>query len=130
MIETKIARIISSSQVVLAAGKEHGAEEGMVFVIYALGEEIFDPENGNSLGRLELIKGKVKITHVQDKMSFATTPSRQVTRKVDPLAGLVVSPFGSREYTETVRDELEVEQPKPANLDLVVRVGDKARSVD
>lgn len=133
MIQTKVARIISPTQVVLAAGSEQGVREGMAFVLYALGDPITDPETGEPLGQLELIKGRVKVFHVQDKLSRAVTPSRSVTEKVDPLGYIsaihkfTLAPY---EVTKTVYDELRVEGAVAVEQDLTVRVGDRARSIE
>src|SRR5882724_6726445 len=78
MIHTKIARILSPTRVVLAAGQEHGVLEGMEFIIYELSDPIFDPETKESLGELELHKGRVKVIHVQENLSTAMTLPRKV----------------------------------------------------
>src|SRR5947207_1217172 len=65
MVYTKVARIISDTDLILAAGSEDGVKEGTEFVIFQLGEPIPDPETGESLGELELVKGRVVATHVQ-----------------------------------------------------------------
>ena len=44
MIQTKVAKVLNSTSVILAAGAEHGIKEGMEFVIYDLSEMIRDPE--------------------------------------------------------------------------------------
>lgn len=128
MIETRVARIISSTQVVLAAGSDDGVKEGMLFAIYSVGDEVLDPETGQSLGRLELVKGKVRVAHVQEKMSVAETQSRQITKKVEGLSTAII-PFGPREVTVSKRDELTVDESSPIDIDMVVRVGDNARNL-
>src|SRR5260370_36133362 len=88
MIQTKIARINSSTEVILAAGSRQGVKEGMVFVIYELGDEIRDPETGESLGRLELVKGRVTVAHVQEKVSHAVTLSKEKEERPPMFAAL------------------------------------------
>jgi hypothetical protein len=126
VIETKIARIISPTQVVLAAGSAQGVREGMHFLIFELSEPINDPETGESLGQLELVKGRVKVAHVQEKMSYATTLNREISRSVFPS----IQPFLPREWKETVYDQLPVEGAVALQTDLKVRVGDRVRSVE
>lgn len=128
MIKTSVARIFGPRNVALSAGKIDGVKEGMVFVIYSLGDPIFDPVTGEPLGELELVKGRVKVVNVQEKVCQATTLSRTVTETVNPL--VFVSPFASRKETYTVQDELKVDNPQPLTIDLTVRVGDAARSLD
>lgn len=128
MIHTKVARILSPTQVILSAGSQEGVREGMVFLIYQLGEPILDPETNESLGQLEIIKGRVKVYHVQEKICHASTFSHKKTRVVDPLEALRA--FTSREVEETVFEQLKVDSAVAVQTDLTVRVGDKARSIE
>src|SRR5260370_40048980 len=77
MIQTKIAQILSPTRVVLAAGSEQGVKEGTEFVIFELSDPIFDPENGDPLGQLELVKGRVEVIQVQERLSRARTLTRR-----------------------------------------------------
>ena len=125
MIETTIAKIIDETRVVLAAGKEQGVREGMEFVIYGLGPEVFDPETKQSLGQLELVKGRVIASYVQDKICTART-RRQSIRW--PLFTATRLPF---ELMDTVYEKLPIEEKSTDyEEDLRVRVGDRARSVE
>ena len=56
------------------------AKEGMEFIIYQLSDPVLDPETQEQLGRLELHKGRIKVVHVQDKLSTARTLIRKVYR--------------------------------------------------
>jgi hypothetical protein len=131
MIKTSVARIFGPRNVALSAGAIDGVKEGMVFVIYSLGDSIFDPITGEPLGELELVKGRVKVVNVQERVCQATTLSRSVTETVDPMRHILPDlGFQKREVTRTVYDELKVDNPQPLTIDLTVRVGDFARSVD
>jgi len=126
MIQTKIARILSPTQVVLAAGLEDGVEEGMEFVIYELSDPIEDPETKESLGQLELHKGRVKVVHVQDRIATARTHSRQVERS------LFAPSISAWTRTETVFSNLNVDKSQVKSLPdnaLTVKVGDLVRSI-
>lgn len=135
MIYTKIAKIVGPTTVILAAGSENGVKEGMEFVIYDLTDTIRDPDTGDDLGRLEIVKGQVYAVHVQDKITLARTKSRTVQRIDDPMAMVGASLAGRltrRTATETVWDELKIAEPTGPSFiasDRVVRVGDKVRSV-
>jgi len=132
MIYTKVARIISDTQVVLAAGSENGVEEGKEFIIFQFSDPIPDPETGESLGQLEFVKGRVVVTHVQDKVSVATTKTRQVTRRIPPVSesASVSRLLGGYDVSETVADRLKVEGAVALETDPTVRVGDAVRSVE
>jgi curli biogenesis system outer membrane secretion channel CsgG len=58
--------------VTINRGEGAGVAEGDVFNVYALGEEMIDPDTKESLGREEVKVGKVKISQVNPKTSVAT----------------------------------------------------------
>lgn len=129
MIHTKVAKVLNATSVILAAGSDDGVKEGMEFVIYDLSETIHDPETGEDLGRLELIKGRVFAIHVQDRLTWAQTKSRTVGRVVDPRAGLAEFALMKHSVTEVVSEQLKTADQTPITVDKTVRVGDKVRSV-
>ena len=99
-------------------------------VIYDLSETIRDPETQEDLGRIELVKGRVIAEHVQEKITIARTPSRQVKREIDPIGAIMASTmFQKHTIKETVHDQLKVEGAVEIKKDQVVRVGDRVRSV-
>ena len=120
MIKTKIAQILSPSRFVLAAGREQGVQEGMEFIIYELTDPIYDPDTKESLGQLELHKGRVQIVHVQDKLSTATTLPLNMYFLPDLLTGW-----------HEEREQLPIDQSTATatKVDLKVKVGDLVRSV-
>ncbi len=72
-IEGKIASILDEYNVVINVGRLHGVTEGTFFVIYSPGEEeVKDPDSGKSLGCLEVVKGYVRATHVQENLTLCT----------------------------------------------------------
>jgi hypothetical protein len=125
MIQTKVAQILSPTQVILAAGAEQGVREGMEFIIYEWGHQVLDPETGESLGRLELHKARVKVSQVQERLSVANTLARTVRRPYFPS--------GFATFTETTYEPLPLDESTAtavAERKLTVRVGDLVRSVD
>lgn len=126
MIHTKVAKILSPTQVVLAAGSEHGVKEGMQFIIYELSDEILDPETKESLGRLELVKGRVKASHVQATLTFATTMARDVNQSA------WVKFFEDYRKAAYEYETLPLEESTITALktNLKVRVGDLVRSIE
>jgi curli biogenesis system outer membrane secretion channel CsgG len=57
--------------VTINRGEGGGVAEGDVFNVFALGEELIDPDTKESLGREEVKVGKVKISQVNPKTSQA-----------------------------------------------------------
>ncbi|MBK8476264.1 MAG: hypothetical protein IPL39_08075 [Opitutaceae bacterium] len=66
-------RIVSKidRQVTISRGEGSGVELGQRWEVFALGEEMVDPDTGASLGREELKVGLVRITRVNPKTSQA-----------------------------------------------------------
>lgn len=77
---------------VLNKGKVDGISEDDHFIILELGNEVIDPESGEHLGTLEIVKGKVRVFHLQEKMAtlisdeFITeTPKEEYVFKTNPF---------------------------------------------
>ncbi len=66
----KIVKIPSEYEVVINAGKNKAIHVGDKFEIYSAGDEIFDPDTGESLGALDYIKDTVEAVTVLEKMSI------------------------------------------------------------
>ena len=67
-ITGRIVKILDETRMIANLGTQNGVSTGDRFVIYEPGEEIVDPENGESLGKLELVKAEVEAAHVQDRI--------------------------------------------------------------
>ena len=124
MINGKIARILSDKEVVLNVGEESGVKAGMKFVIY----EERDPETGEDLGALEIVKGRIVVNHVMPKISNAESETYTVSTSYSGLAAAAFLVGG----TETRRRKLQVEESdiKPVKENKNVKNGDLVRSVE
>lgn len=67
------ARVLAKTNNVVTVnrGEGTGIEAGQLWEVFALGEELTDPDTGASLGREEMSVGKVRITRVTAKTSQA-----------------------------------------------------------
>lgn len=132
MIQTKVARVVSPTELILAVGADDGVEEGMEFIVYALSDPVTDPDTGEELGRIEIVKAKLIAAHVQEHMTIARTKSKSVKRMIDPMAEMsryAVSRF--REVSEVISEQMTVDRVDAIYMpDLVVRVADLARTVN
>jgi hypothetical protein len=73
-IRTKVARVLNSREIVIAAGAESGVDVGMYFdVMDPKGEDVTDPDTGKILGSLQRPKVRVRITSVQPRIAVAST---------------------------------------------------------
>lgn len=133
MIQTKVARVVSPTELILAAGAEDGVEEGMEFVVFSLSDTVYDPETKEDLGQIEIVKARLVAAHVQDKITIARTKSKTERRVIDPMAMMARSLGVERyryEVSEIVHEKMAIEKAEAVPLpDLVVRVGDLARNV-
>ncbi|EDQ06531.1 hypothetical protein DSM14862_00273 [Sulfitobacter indolifex] len=67
--QAKVAKVVSRYKVVLNVGEQDGVDIGSEYILYRVGEDILDPDTGESLGAYEQIIGRGVITHVQDRIS-------------------------------------------------------------
>lgn len=67
----QVVKVIDPNRLAINRGSRHGVKVGQHFVFYdQCSEELTDPETGESLGRLELVKASGKVEHVQERMSL------------------------------------------------------------
>ena len=65
----KVILVLSPSELVINIGSREGVSPSSIFVVYALGAEVRDPDSDEPLGQLEIVKGRAEAKHVQEKMS-------------------------------------------------------------
>lgn len=71
-VEGKVAKVLGNNEVVLNRGREHGVRHGMVFEIFTPeGDEVWDPDTGETLGTVEDVKAKAEVTEVKERLSVA-----------------------------------------------------------
>jgi hypothetical protein len=129
-IQGKIAQIIDDTRLILNVGARDGVQLNQVFLIYQPGEEVFDPDTRETLGKFEIPKGKVVIENVQEKMAFAHTQLRPDNRGVEPKT---LSEMMVEASTPTSRDhealEIDPYSAKPLPVISPVKVGDCVRQI-
>lgn len=66
------ARIVGKvgKQITINRGEGLGVEVGQVWKVFALGEEMIDPDTGESLGQIEAEVGRMSITSVQSRVAY------------------------------------------------------------
>lgn len=69
LLKGKVLKILDPYRVVVDIGRDKGITFEMRFIIYELGEEIFDPDTGELLDRLEIIKHQLRVSQIQEKFS-------------------------------------------------------------
>lgn len=77
----KVVHISDKFSVVINAGAEKDVKVGMKFLVVGLGDVIRDPDSGEELEQLEIVRGRAEVVHVQPKLS--TLKSIEVDRQPD-----------------------------------------------
>lgn len=108
------------NQVVINQGEIHGIKLGQRFLIYGLDEELIDL-NGDSLGKLELVRGIGKVTHVQEKMATIQSEKKVTERTIKRYNN-------SAWRTINGTDEEEIITPSNAPFDSP-KIGDYAKLI-
>jgi hypothetical protein len=129
-IAGKVAKIVNETTVVINVGAKDGVKDGMRFVIVAEGEEVKDPDTGESLGKWEVVKGRVVASHVQENMAVceAEPPKREggLSSRTLSAAMIEVSMAGGHEGKLNVRTGEVSGTPQVGPI----TVGDRVRSVE
>jgi hypothetical protein len=119
-IRGKVAEVVSDREVILNRGLEHGVRDGMYFSILdpaAVG--ITDPDTGEPLGDIKVVKIVVLATEVAPKLTLARTfRSRRVNVGGSGGFGLgaVARAMQEPEYVEKV-EKLTLDKNSPRKID-------------
>jgi hypothetical protein len=71
-VEGKVAKILGNSEIVINRGRGQGVRRGMLFEVFAPeGEEVWDPDTGETLGTVEDVKAKAEVTEVKERLAVA-----------------------------------------------------------
>ncbi|MBO5067154.1 MAG: hypothetical protein J6C62_01960 [Clostridia bacterium] len=98
VIMGKVIQVNDDYKIVINKGSVDGVTQDNRFLIYRLGEELFDPDTKESLGKLELVCGEGKPEHIQEKITTLRTCKTKIrktktVRRTGPYGGL----FGNTE---------------------------------
>ena len=133
-IIAKIAAIVDDTTLILNVGTEHGVIEGMVFSVVAEQQEVADPDSGESLGNWEVVKARVIVEHVQDRMCTVRSPIKKDIDTPGTLSTMMVQHsfgvYGSE--SSDSRTSLQVSATDVAGRSKLrpIEVGDFARFVN
>jgi len=102
----KVAQVQDDYTVVVNKGSADGMSVGQNYILLGVGEEIKDPDTGESLGNIELVRGKVKVSHVQEKMStlisaeWMNPRGTKTIKRRNPILGMI-----GEEETEIINEQ-------------------------
>lgn len=123
----KVVHVTDEYSVVINRGSDQGTKQGDTYLIYSLGPELVDPDTSESLGILEVVRGRAIVRHVQEKIStletieFEETPGKRKIIKRDGGSGILSLSMGL-----TQREEIE-EGPERSRRALDAKKGDCAK---
>lgn len=126
-LSATVAHVTDEFKVAINRGSEHGVKVGDTYLIYSIGPDIIDPETEESLGSLEVVRGRATVRHVQPKIStlesieFDETPGRRKIIKRDGGSGIMALSLGLGQ-----REEIE-EGPERNQRPLDAEKGDLAK---
>jgi hypothetical protein len=128
---TRLARVVllldhdgvdeTALKVVINQGSRQGVKIGDRFLVFARGPHIRDPETGEDLGELEVVRGRGEVVHVQD--SLATLRSVEQTRTM--RGKRITRQLGLGRFGPTTEEDIPPEQ-MPFDK---VGVGDLAKRI-
>jgi hypothetical protein len=76
----KVIKRTGNGQVIINRGQDGGLKKGDILEVFSAGEELIDPDTGESLGSSEEYIGQVKVTRINPKITFA-----KITKEVDSV---------------------------------------------
>lgn len=65
----KVVSTIDDYRIVINHGSKNGVEVGANYLIFQIGDNIIDPDTGEDLGPLEIVRGRARVTHVQERLA-------------------------------------------------------------
>ena len=121
----KIVKIVSEYKVVVNAGRMNFIREDDTLEVYQPGQEVTDPETGESLGTLDFIKAKLRVVDVFPKMCVCE--NRETKSK-----SIFVNISQSLTYEEKLPLNVQTTDISGGyeGVDKKIKVGDLVRKVD
>ena len=130
----RIVKIFHDSLMLANIGLDHGVRFDDELALFEWGEEIVEPETGESLGRLEVVKARLRAAHVQPTMTLLVPQATEGSGYASSTKPQVLSAVLAQTYTGgaapartglTVRRDQVTGMPRPAP----VQLGDRVRPV-
>ncbi len=121
----KVVHVIDEFRVAINRGTKHGLSNGDRYLIFRIGKNIVDPDTGENLGPLEIVVGRARVVHLQEKMctlrsdeSKLIPGKRRIIKRSDPLSIL----------RGVVREEVD-DIPEKVEEPIDAKRGDLARPI-
>ncbi len=125
--EIKVVDILTPFRVVLNCGKNDGVKNDMLFLVYCLGKIIKDNETGEELEQLEIVRGRGRVIHIQDKICTLESIESKETPKIIEYPDTSISKALGLAFRGAFPKETVIEMIKTPFEE--VQIGDKARKL-
>ena len=73
----KVVKRTRKNQIIINRGKDGGLKKGQKYKVFFAGEELFDPDTGESLGSGEELVGTIEIVRINPKASYGKILSEE-----------------------------------------------------
>lgn len=115
----KVASVLDKYTIVVNKGSEHGVSVGNKFLVIGIGDAIIDPDTGQELEKLEIVRGKVVATHVQVKIATMksyeyekSSDIKEIKKVISKAGGGFAGLMGSQDTTtESIKPGAELLKP-------------------
>ena len=122
----RVVYVPDERSLVINRGSESGVEHLQNYLIFRLGEQISDPTTGEDLGVLEVVVGRARTVHVQQKI--ATLESTMTVTVPGKIRRITRRSVGLLALGTPAHEEVE-EGKEVKNVPIDAKVGDYARPV-
>lgn len=123
----KIVRILNDMEIVINGGYNDNLKEDEMLEIFVIGEEIKDPDTSESLGTLDIIKGKVNVKTLYPNMALCESAEFKTVKEYNPLLG-TTQLFSVKESEKQLPLNVDLKQAQKINdVDMTIKLGDQVR---
>jgi len=120
LLKGKVLKILDPYSVIVNIGYNDGIQKDMKFIIYTLGEEIYDPETNDVIDKLEIIKHRMRVVQIQEKFSILKSDEYNFQRN------FLIHAFGNEPF-KTLKELNLNEKVKFNDENKKIIVGDLVR---
>jgi hypothetical protein len=123
----KVIQKIDDYKFVINRGSANDVKLGSTYLIFRLGEMLIDPDTLEQLGILEIVIGRARVVHIQERL--ATLESAETTTVPGTIKKVKRTGTGALALTFGPSVEEIEEGPKTFTSEIEVEPGDLARPI-
>ena len=126
----RVIKVIDAYSFVVNKGEENGISPDRSYLVFGLGENLFDPQTGENLGILELVRGRAMAVHIQEKVTiFKSSETQKIPGTIkrirrDDISYGIGALMGHAPQVEEIEEGAETVLKK-----MQVEVGDRLRPI-